>query len=132
MVDKKSMYLLDSNILIDFLNGDKKIGDWINTEKSISTLFPFAISIVGRIEVLSDKKLTEKQAIELEKFLDTFDTFSISDEIARLAAMIRREKVLTLGDAIIAATAIIRKRTLVTKDKSFAKKVSNLVEILSI
>ncbi|MDO8659280.1 MAG: PIN domain-containing protein [Candidatus Parcubacteria bacterium] len=126
------MYLLDSNIIIGFLNGDKKIGDWMNKEKSNSSLFAFAISTIGRIEVLSDKKITERQAIELEKFLDTFDSLPISDEIARLAAMLRREKVLTLGDAIIAATAIIRKRTLVTRDKSFAKKVSNLVEILSI
>jgi|SRR3989344_1647833 len=126
------MYLLDSNIVIDFLNGDKKVGDWMNKEKSTFSLFPFSISTVGRIEVLSDKRLTEKQAVELEKFLDSFDTFSISDEIARLAAMLRREKVLSLGDAIIAATAIIRKRTLVTRDKSFAKKVNNLVEVLSI
>jgi len=126
------MYLLDSNIIIDFLNGDKKIGDWMNKEKSISILFPFSLSTVGRIEVLSDKRLTEKQAIELEKFLDTFDSLSISDEIARLAAMLRREKVLTLGDAIIAATAIIRKRTLVTRDQNLAKKVKNLVEVLSL
>lgn len=126
------MYLLDSNIVIDFLNGDKKIGSWMNKEKSVSALFPFALSLVGRIEVLSDKNLTEKQAIELEKFLDAFDSLSISDEIARLAAMLRREKVLTLGDAIIAATAIIRKRTLVTRDKSFSKKVNNLVKVLSI
>lgn len=126
------MYLLDSNIVIDFLNGDKKIGDWMNKEKSTSSLFPFGISTVGRIEVLSDKRLTEKQVKELEKFLDTFDTLPMNDEIIRLTAMLRREKVLTLGDAIIAATAIVRKRTLVTRDKSFAKKVSNLVEVLSI
>lgn len=81
---------------------------------------------------MSDKRLTEKQAIELEKFLDAFDCIPISDEVARLAAMLRREKVLTLGDAIIVATAIIRKRILVTRDKSFIKKVSNLVEVLSI
>ncbi len=126
------MYLLDSNIIIDFLNGDKKIGDWMNREKSTPSLFSFSISTVGKIEVLSDKRLTEKQAIELEKFLDAFDCIPISDEVARLAAMLRREKVLTLGDAIIVATAIIRKRILVTRDKSFIKKVSNLVEVLSI
>jgi len=66
------MYLLDSNIIIDFLNGDKKIGNWMNKEKSIHGLFSFAISKVGRIEVLSDKRLTEKQAMELEKFLDLY------------------------------------------------------------
>lgn len=126
------MYLLDSNIVIDFLNGDKKIRDWMNTEKSTSVLFPFAISVIGKIEVLSDKNLTDEQAVELEKFLDTFDPCSVSDEIARLAAMLRREKILTLGDAIIAATAITRKRTLVTRDKSFSKKVKNLVEVLSV
>ena len=126
------MYLLDSNIIIDFLNGDKKVGDWMNKEKSIHGLFSFAISMVGRIEVLSDKRLTEKQAMELEKFLDSFDSLDMNYEIARLAAMLRREKVLTLGDAIVAAAAIIRKRTLVTRDKSLSKKVRNLVEVVSI
>ena len=126
------LYILDSNILIDFLNGDKKIGDWMNNEKSNSVMFPFAISIVGKIEVLSGKSLKESQVIELEKFLSNFDSISISDEIVGLAARLRREKVLTLGDAIIAATAIIRKRILVTRDKSLSKKVSNLVEVLSL
>ena len=104
----------------------------MNREKSTPSLFSFSISTVGKIEVLSDKRLTEKHAIELENFLDAFDCIPISDEVARLAAMLRREKVLTLGDAIIVATAIIRKRILVTRDKSFIKKVSNLVEVLSI
>lgn len=126
------MYVLDSNIIIDFLNGDKKIGDWMSDEKSSHTLFPFAMSVVSRIEVLSDKSLTAGQVVELEKFLDTFDLCSISDETIRLAAMLRREKILTLGDAIIAATAITKKCTLVTRDKSFFKKIKNLVEILSI
>ena len=116
------MYLLDSNIIINFLNGDKKIRDWMNKEKSSSFLFPFSISTVSRIEVLSYRNLKEAQVLNLEKFLDTFDSFSISDEIARLAAMIRREKVLTLGDAIIAATAITCKcRFIRTDHKDFDK-----------
>src|SRR3989338_3642324 len=126
------MYLLDSNIVINFLNGDKKIRDWMNKERSASFMFPFAISVVCRIEVLSHKDLKEAQVLELERFLDTFDSIYISDEIVKLAAKLRREKILTLGDAIITASAIIRKQTLVTRDKDLSKKVSNLVEILSV
>ena len=126
------MYLLDSNIIINFLNGDKKIRDWMNKEKSSSFLFPFSISTVSRIEVLSYRNLKEAQVLNLEKFLDTFDSIAISDDIVRLAAKLRREKILTLGDAIITATAIIRKHTFVTRDKNLLKKIGNLVEVLSI
>jgi predicted nucleic acid-binding protein len=126
------MYLLDSNIIIDFLNGDKKVGEWMNQKNSNTDSLALSISVIGKIEVLSGKNITEAQVMELEKFLDTFYNIPLDEEVVRLAAMLRREKVLTLGDAIVAATAITRKRTLVTRDKSLSNKVKSLVEVIPI
>ena len=48
-------FLLDSNILISFLNGDKKIADWIYEQKEEAGWL--AISFITKIEVLSFKGL---------------------------------------------------------------------------
>lgn len=124
-------YLLDSNILIGFLNGDKKIADWISEQRK-ENKFSLAISFIARIEVLSMKNLSEGQVNRIERFLDVFNTMYISTDIINLAAALRRKNILTLGDAMVAATAISNKMVLVTNDKILARKVKSFIEVLSI
>jgi len=124
-------YLLDSNILIGFLNGDKKIIDWI-LERKRENKFSLSISFISKIEVLSLKELKNGQVNELEKFLNSFYMVYLSDEIINLSAALRRKNFLSLGDAVVVATAISNKLILVTNDKVLIKKVKNFVEVLSI
>jgi len=49
-----------------------------------------------------------------------------------LSARLRRNLKLSIGDAIVAATAISKRATLVTNDKVLVKKVKNLVNVLSL
>ena len=56
----------------------------------------------------------------------------MSDEIVSLSARLRRNLKLSIGDAIVAATAISKRATLVTNDKVLVKKVKNLVNVLSL
>ena len=124
-------YLLDSNILIGFLNGDKKIIDWI-LERKRENKFSLSISFISKIEVLSLKELKNGQVNELEKFLNSFYMIYLSDEIINLSAALRRKNFLSLGDAVVVATTISNKLILVTNDKVLIKKVKNFVEVLSI
>jgi len=124
-------YLLDSNILIGFLNGDKKIIDWI-LERKRENKFSLSISFISKIEVLSLKELKNGQVNELEKFLNSFYMVYLSDEIINLSAALRRKNFLSLGDAVVVATTISNKLILVTNDKVLIKKVKNFVEVLSI
>ncbi len=124
-------YLLDSNILIGFLNGDKKIADWI-WEKKKENKFSLNISFVGKIEVLSYKDLEDNQINDIEMFLNSFNITYLGDEIINLSATLRRKKILSLGDAVVAATAISNKLILVTNDKILVGKVKNFSEVLSI
>ena len=124
-------YLLDSNILIGFLNGDKKIIDWI-LERKQENRFSLSISFINKIEVLSLKGLKDNQVDELEKFLNSFYMTNLSDEIIDLSAALRRKGNLSLGDAVVTATAISNKLILVTNDKILVKKVKNFIEVLSI
>ncbi|MBZ1345491.1 MAG: hypothetical protein KY055_02610 [Candidatus Nealsonbacteria bacterium] len=63
------MYLLDTNILIGFLQGDKKIVNWVIKQRREQTLCASAIS---KLEILSLKFLSEKQIKEIKSFLETF------------------------------------------------------------
>lgn len=124
-------YLLDSNILIGFLNGDKKIADWI-WEKKKENKFSLNVSFIGKIEILSHKGLKDNQINDLEAFLNSFNMIYLNDEIINLSAALRRKGILSLGDAVIAATAISNKLILATNDKILVKKVKNFLEVLSI
>ncbi|MBI2627798.1 PIN domain-containing protein [Candidatus Nomurabacteria bacterium] len=124
------MYLLDSNILINFLNGSKEEVDWINNAKKNNEFLGF--SVISKIETLSLTGLREEKVQDIENFLNLFSESHLSNDIALLSARLRRSLKLSLGDGIILATAISRRMTLVTNDRTLIKKAKNLVEVLSI
>lgn len=123
-------YLLDSNILIGFLNGNKKIIEWVLSRKKTSTTL--AVSFITSIEILSLREAQDSELENLERFLSTFYRISVDEEIIKLASALRRKGVLALGDSIVAATAISRKYILVTNDKVLAKKAGKFVEVVSV
>jgi len=124
------MYLLDSNILIGFLNGSQKEINWIMTEKQNGSFLSY--SVISKIETLSLYNLSEDKIQEIEKFFNIFNQAYLSDEIVSLSARLRRNLKLSIGDAIVAATAISKRATLVTNDKVLVKKIKNLVNVLSL
>ena len=123
-------YLLDSNILIGYLNGDEKIVAWIVSQKTDNAFL--YISFITTVEILSLKTLKDSDIAVIEKFLTAFYDVAATKEILQLAAALRRKGVVTLGDAIVTASAIIKKCTLVTNDKLLIKKVSKFVEVTSV
>ena len=124
-------YLLDSNILIDILNGREETYFWImNQRKSGSIL---SVSFISKVEVLSLGGLKDIQIKQIKDFLNTFEINRfISNDILDTAAALRRKKLLTLGDAMIAATAIVGRMTLVTNDQKLLRVAKDLVPVLSI
>ena len=127
---KDKMYLLDSNILIGFLNGSQKEINWVMAEKQNGSFLGY--SVISKIETLSLYNLSEDKIQEIEKFFNIFNQAYLSDEIVFLSARLRRNLKLSIGDAIVAATAISKRATLVTNDKVLVKKVKNLVNVLSL
>ena len=124
-------YLLDSNILIDILNGREETYFWImNQRKSGSIL---SVSFISKVEVLSLGGLKDIQIKQIKDFLNTFEINRfISNDILDTVAALRRKKLLTLGDAMIAATAIVGRMTLVTNDQKLLRVARDLVPVLSI
>lgn len=90
--------LLDTNILIDLLNG---LPDAIAAVEAFDVA---GISIIAYIEVLAGIKDAEESK-KIEHWLSTFKLYQIDNEIAHLAINIRKKSKIKLPDALILGTA---------------------------
>ena len=124
------MYVVDSNILINLLGGDENVERWLKNRQE-EPIYP-VISIVTKIEVLSFNELQDSDLQEAIRLLETFEIINLGEEIADLAASLRRELHLSLADSIVLGTASRLRATLVTNDKVLSKKAVSFVPTLSI
>ena len=111
-------FLLDTNIIIYILNGDKIIADYLS-QKILYT------SIICEIELFGSKSLTPKEEKQIKNFLHEFTIISIDQPIKDLAILFRKQYSLKIPDSIIAATAVSLEIPLVTSDKGF-KSITEL------
>ncbi|MBK8095300.1 MAG: type II toxin-antitoxin system VapC family toxin [Verrucomicrobiaceae bacterium] len=114
------MRLLDSNLVIYAV---QPANEWLRVE---ITSQPFAVSQATRIEVLGWHKLTPEDQRDLEEFLATGTRLSITDTVADKAVELRQQKKMTLGDAFIAATALLHDLELGTRNTDDFKHISGL------
>jgi predicted nucleic acid-binding protein len=87
---------------------------------------PFAVSQATRIEVLGWHKLILQDKTDLEIFLAAGVVLSISDAIADRAIELRQARKFSLGDALIAATALEHNLDLITRNADDFKHVPGL------
>ncbi len=111
------MYLIDTNIIIYYLDNQEKAVEFIQNNYQ-SVLY---VSIITVIEVLSFKFSSAEQEKIVRKFLeDNFIWLTIDNKIIDKTAKIRQEKKIKTPDAIIGATAVIHNLKIVTRnDKDF-------------
>ncbi|MDP3956447.1 MAG: type II toxin-antitoxin system VapC family toxin [bacterium] len=111
--------ILDTNILIAYLNGETPVIDAISKwRREGRALF---ISSVSFAEVLALPTLTSREVDTVERFLRAFISAPLDNDLAVVAALLKRTYRLKLPDAIIAATALTRKVPLITRDRQFRR-----------
>jgi hypothetical protein len=66
--------------------------------------------------VLGYHLLTEEYRLYFEEFFGVVEVLPISNAVLDRAVLLRQMRRMTLGDAIIAATALVYDRTLVTRN----------------
>jgi predicted nucleic acid-binding protein len=110
--------VIDSNILIDYLNGRQEAQKFILSNSDLS------ISIITWMEVLIGNK-NDNEVVK--SFLSTFDIIHLNLNIAGLAVELRRNMKIKLPDAIIYATAKYKNTKLITRNtKDFNKKLKDV------
>ncbi len=100
--------LLDTNILIDYLNGiEAARAEMARHERR-------AISVISWIEVLAGTKPAVDASTR--QFLSTFERIELTEAIADRAVALRRSPGLRIPDAVILATAKVENLLLVTRN----------------
>lgn len=124
------MLTLDSNVLIGYLNGDKKIADRLLAWRGKKARF--FISVITEIEILSLPKLSAKEISKIREFLREFTIIPLDSQLATICSEIRRQRNLRLGDSAVVATALLTNSTLITQDREIIRKSKNLIRAQSI
>ena len=114
------MILIDSNIIIYAAKSENEF---------IHNLFineNLAVSIITKIEVLGYHSLKASDKNLLMKLFNTLEILPLSDGCVNKAIALREKQNLSLGDAIIAATAIENELKLVTRNTKDFEKIKSI------
>jgi len=117
-------YLLDTNIIIYYLNGDEKAINFVDNNLKNS-----AISSLTFLEILvfPYDKVEEQQ---VRDFLELFKIYDVKREILNIAINNYRKKKVKMADNIIGSTANFYDLTLVTRNVNDFKNME--LDILNI
>ncbi|MEH1875299.1 type II toxin-antitoxin system VapC family toxin [Nostoc sp.] len=102
--------LLDSNIIIYSAQSENG-----QLRELIAEYAP-AVSALSYLEVLGYHLLKEEQRQYFEEFFQVAQVLPISQDVLNQAVILRQQKRMTLGDAIIASTALVYGLTLITRN----------------
>lgn len=125
MGEDLNRYLIDTNILILYLNGE---GDTRTRERIEIICSPsFTISIISNWEFLGFRGFSDNDFILAKSFIDNARIISLSPEIVEMTIDLRRNGSIKLPDAIIAATALCENSILITHNPSDFNRISGLI-----
>ena len=119
--------LLDSNIVIYFLKGDRPIIDWLSRFNDCL----FAISIVTWIEALVGSFHEQKNIEEMAAVLNNFLRLPLNEKTAKLTAQLMQNDILSgrkksFQDSAIASTALSNNIPLLTNNPKDFRRFKGL------
>ena len=117
-------YLLDTNIIIYYLNGDKKAIEFID-----KNLRKCTISHITYLEILVFP-YDEEEDRQVRAFLELFKIYDVNREIINIAIKTYRTKKVKMADNLIGSTAQLYNLTLVTRNVDDFKNME--LDILNI
>lgn len=119
-------YLLDSNAIIDFCGGKLPSGSMQKMSQIVDA--GFHISSIVKIETLGFNG-SEAGMQRLESFIALANMVYIDNEVIKKTIDLRKAQKVKLGDAIIAATAIVSNFDLLSHNLADFKNIPNLIVI---
>ena len=114
------MILADSNLIIYAASGNyPDLVDWFAENLPVA-------SAVSLVEVLGYYKLTAKEKTALEKLFAELTVLYPTAEIFQIAVDLRQQRSVSVGDALIAATALHHSLTLATHNTKDFEWINSL------
>jgi len=108
------VYTLDTNAIIYYLDEDPTVVPLL--EPILGQEIAIFVSVVTELELLSHPGLTEEDIAEMQQLLTSVVIFPLESRLAQLAGALRRQYHLKTPDSIVAATALLTRTTLVTRN----------------
>ena len=102
--------ILDSNLVID-----AALPEYPGLRRLIADRLP-AVSAVSVVEVLGHHKLTATERRHFEAFFAVAEELPLNDPVVARAVALRQSRKMSLGHAIVAATALVLGRELLTRN----------------
>ncbi len=116
------MYLLDTNVVIDFCNAKLP-----NSAKEMLAKIEPKISVITQIELFATNKLSKQERENLFAFLKITTVYTqIGSNIINQTITIRQQYKTKLPDAIIAATAMVNNLVLLTRNTTDFNNIKGL------
>lgn len=106
--------LLDTNIVLYLLSGDKVLSDLLHNRK-------LYVSFVTQLELLGYQAITEQELREVRYFLEECIIIDINNQIKEEVIKIKRSRKIKLPDSIILATSKYLDIPVISSDRDFSK-----------
>lgn len=119
-----TVWLLDSNAVMGFLNQDSAPGFIIQFEQAL--VEGAAVSVITTIEVLGWRGHDTTSRASAEKLLRCLDEIPLATSVAQQAILLRSNYSIKLPDAVIAATALTHGLKLMTRNQSDFERITGL------
>lgn len=118
------MYLIDTNVLIYYLNDSIPESSKIFMTKVLSE--SFRVSVITKMEFLGWKGFNTVTFSKASEFLGYADVIGLNNVIESTSISLRRSVSIGFADAIIAATALDIGAALITRNEKDFKNIANL------
>jgi len=106
--------LVDTNILLYYLNGDKTLANMLDKRH-------IYVSFISELELLSYSSITKKDTKAIKALLEDCTIININESVKKTAILLRINYQVKLPDAIIMATANYLDLPIITADTDFKK-----------
>lgn len=121
-------YLIDTNVAIEY------IGEAL-PEKALTILDgvidgQFYISVINKIELLGFAGITKNEELKFQELINAANVLDLDEDAVNSTIEIRKTYKTKLPDTIIAATALVNKLTIITRNTKDFDKIEGL-EVLN-
>lgn len=117
------MTLIDSNIII---YASKPGYEFLHATLAQADV---AVSVVSEVETLGHHQLTASEKSYLGEFFANVTRLPITEEVIQQAIKLRQTRKMSLGDSLVASTALVHGASLTTRNTDDFKWIPNLTSV---